>query len=275
MPYTKLDASLIHSTVWREPHPTRIVWITMLAMKDRNGEVMASIPGLADAARVTLPDCETALATFLAPDKYSRNQDHEGRRIEAILGGWLVLNHEQYRNLDDEVDRREKSAERVRRFRERQRNADGNAKALQSVTVTPGNARKRGKLHTEADAEANTETTTTATTSASPTTPKPAKNWLARYIALWEATYGKGTAKAVAGQLARYLKPLHAKHGGRRVFEQLQRYLAEIPARYANPASFAQKFEAWTGKREKGNSTITDGRAALKRFVQEGKDGNS
>ena len=50
--YTKLHSNIIHSTIWRAPNHVRLVWITMLALCDRDGVVEASVPGLADAARV-------------------------------------------------------------------------------------------------------------------------------------------------------------------------------------------------------------------------------
>jgi hypothetical protein len=45
--YTKLFSSIITSTIWGEDSDTKVVWITLLAMKDRNGEVKSTIPGLA------------------------------------------------------------------------------------------------------------------------------------------------------------------------------------------------------------------------------------
>jgi hypothetical protein len=117
--FTKLSSSIVFSTVWREPNHIRIVWITMLALADARGYVGASLPGLADAARVTLAECEEAIASFLAPDRYSRTKDHEGRRIEVVDGGWRLLNHELYRNGRDPEARREQNREAQARFRER------------------------------------------------------------------------------------------------------------------------------------------------------------
>lgn len=105
--FTKLFSSITESTVWCEPLATRIVWITMLAMADRKGRVWASVPGLANRARVTVEEAEAALARFLAPDHYSRTTDHEGRRIEPIDGGWRLLNYEKYRAIQDEEARHE------------------------------------------------------------------------------------------------------------------------------------------------------------------------
>jgi hypothetical protein len=118
--YTKLDASITDSTVWREPHTTRITWITMLAMADKRGRVWASIPGLADRARVTIEECEAALASFLAPDPYSRTPDHEGRRIEKIDGGWWLINYTKKRNAVDEEYQRERHAKNQAAYRERE-----------------------------------------------------------------------------------------------------------------------------------------------------------
>jgi hypothetical protein len=150
MPYTKLDAGIIFSTVWREPHTTVRVWIALLAMKDLHGEVHASLPGLADAARVSLPECETALATFRAPDEYSRTKDNAGRRIEDIDGGWFVLNHQKFRDIENTDDRKRKAAIRSKRYRERHAVTHDEAlPPVTRVTVT----RKSRQADADADAD--------------------------------------------------------------------------------------------------------------------------
>lgn len=206
------------------------VWITLLARKNQHGEVFAAVPGLAHAARVSLVKCKQALERLQAPDPYSRTPEHEGRRIEVIPGGWFVLNHEKYRRLEDEEDRRARTAERVRRHRERHRNAE----ALQGVTgnpaVTRGNKMLRVKRHTDTD----TDTRTT---------------WLAPFLDIWEQTYGAGSGAAVAGRLATALHPLVAAHGADRVAAQLRNYVRQVEPEFANPQGFAQKFAAWKGKR--------------------------
>lgn len=167
MPYTKLDAGIIFSTVWREPHTTVRVWIAMLAMKDRRGEVLASIPGLADAARVTIAECEAALTTFRAVDPYSRTQDNDGRRIEDIDGGWLVLNHDKYRGLEDSDDRRRKAALRAKRYRERkekERHAVTRDESSRDAESRPITQTSR-QADADADADALTTTTKDLTTS--------------------------------------------------------------------------------------------------------------
>jgi hypothetical protein len=123
--FSKLFSSLVTSTVWLEDDATRIVWITILALKNRNGEVAASIPGLAHSANVSVPACRKALATLSGPDPDSRTKDHEGRRIAAIPGGWRVLNHFKYRDAMSQAERKASKAEWQRRYRLRNKGERG------------------------------------------------------------------------------------------------------------------------------------------------------
>lgn len=153
--YAKLFGTLIHSTVWREEMHVKVTWITMLAMADEQGYVWASIPGLADAARVSLPQCEEALARFQQPDPYSRTQDHEGRRIEVVEGGWRLLNYGKYRELHDAEHRRAQVREAVRRHRVRRRSGNQDCNQVQSDVIK----NKPPKAHTDTNTDPSTTTT--------------------------------------------------------------------------------------------------------------------
>lgn len=142
MSYAKAASSMLTSTIWMEDDHTRIVWFALLLMKDKNGEVQASIPGLANVARVPIQSARNAISLLLAPDPDSRTKDYEGRRIAEIDGGWLILNHKKYRDLDSDEDRREKAAERQRRFREMK---------SKSVTSVTGCDMSHQNSHTDTD----------------------------------------------------------------------------------------------------------------------------
>ncbi len=105
--YTKLFSSIVTSTIWREDDKTRIVWITMLALKNRHGQVNGSVPGLAALANVSTEDCRSALIKLSSADQDSRTKEFEGRRITVIDGGWQILNFAKYRNAMSEDERRE------------------------------------------------------------------------------------------------------------------------------------------------------------------------
>lgn len=138
MSYTKLFSHIVTSSIWTEDDHTRLVWITMLALSNRHGEVMASIPGLARVAGVPIESAERAVAKLSAPDAYSRTPDEEGRRIVKIDGGWALVNYAKHRALASKDDEKQKNAERQRRFR--RNHSDRNGKVTDSnAKVTDSN----------------------------------------------------------------------------------------------------------------------------------------
>jgi len=140
--YTKLFSEIITSTIWREDDKTRIVWITLLALADKYGNVNASVPGLVVLANVERKKCEGALRKLKSPDLDSRTRDYDGRRIEDIDGGWHILNYAKYRN-------KMRSAERTEYLRIKQ--AEHRAKKNKTVDV---NILNHSQPIAEAEAEA-------------------------------------------------------------------------------------------------------------------------
>ena len=141
--YTKLFASILDSTIWMESIGTRIVWITFLAAMDEDGYVsLSSVANVAHRARVSLSEASDAVDRLESPDPHSKDTEHEGRRIERIDGGFIVLNAKKYRELSRRNDERAKTRLRVAAFKARKKES-GNAK------LTVGNAKeteRNGKL---------------------------------------------------------------------------------------------------------------------------------
>lgn len=122
--FTKLWSEIVASSIWSEDDKTRIVWITLLAMSDAAGHVRAALPGLADLSRVSFEDCKRAVQILESPDAYSRDKEHDGRRITPEPGGWLILNYSKFRartgrELSDDP-RRAYQREWMRRKRQQQ-----------------------------------------------------------------------------------------------------------------------------------------------------------
>jgi len=116
--YVKLFSSILTSSVWGEDMATRIVWITLLALSDKDGNVRSSPSGLARMANVTPDQCNAALLKFLSPDPESGSDEQEGRRIEAIPAGWFIINYAKYRDLQDAETRRAQWRESSRKHRQ-------------------------------------------------------------------------------------------------------------------------------------------------------------
>jgi hypothetical protein len=144
--YTKLFSDIITSTIWQEPNDCRVLWITMLALQDRDHICRATVPALAKICNITNELCEEYLTDFQQPDKYSRSQEHEGRRIEQIEGGYLILNGEYYQRLLSKEDRREYKRNKAQEYRDKARtNVDNSRQAETDVDTNIPRVDKNGQ----------------------------------------------------------------------------------------------------------------------------------
>lgn len=132
MMYTKLFSSIVHSSIWLEDLETKVLWITLMALMDRQGCVYGSVGGLARTAGISQKRTREILDRFLAPDPDSadlaRAPEREGRRIEIVDGGWRLLNASHYRAIRDQEERREQN-----------RAAQARARAKRAETGETGN----------------------------------------------------------------------------------------------------------------------------------------
>ncbi len=150
--YNKLFGSILDSSIWLQSDTTRIVWITLLAAMDQEGYArFATVTNLARRAVVSDEDAAAAVQVLESPDPASEDDEHEGRRIERMPGGWLVLNARKYNERASVENRRENTRERVRRHRE---NAGCNAhvthETLQSVACNTCNTTQT-QTHTQTE----------------------------------------------------------------------------------------------------------------------------
>ena len=120
--YTKLFSDIVRSSVWDEDDVTRVVWITLLALKDRNHFVRGSDEFLLKhMARVDLERGKSALEKLSSPDPLTHTQAFEGRRIERAPGGWFILNGEKYHQMLNKAERDEYNRKKQAEYRERKK----------------------------------------------------------------------------------------------------------------------------------------------------------
>lgn len=118
-PFVKIYGSIVYSSIWLEGPATRLLWITLLAIADQNGDVRGSVRGIASIAKISPEECEVGLTVLESPDFDSKDPDHQGRRIRRMKGGWHILNFRRYREM--RTPEQINAAERQRRFREKNR----------------------------------------------------------------------------------------------------------------------------------------------------------
>jgi hypothetical protein len=105
--FAKVFQKMLDSSIWLESDSTVRVWITFLLSMDSEGFcAFASIENLARRARVKPSLTAKAVAVLESPDEQSASKDWDGRRIERVNGGWIVLNCKKYREITRHGDLR-------------------------------------------------------------------------------------------------------------------------------------------------------------------------
>ena len=136
--YNKLFTKILDSSIWLEPNPTRIVWLTFVAVMDETGFAQfASVANVARRAIVTLDEARAAIHTLESPDPDSSDPDNDGRRIERVPGGWIVINAGKYRALVTRAVIQEQTRQRVARHRAKARLPDATPVVTKTPAVTP------------------------------------------------------------------------------------------------------------------------------------------
>lgn len=116
--YNRVFTKILDSSIWLESTATRIVWLTFIAMMDEDGFVALAMPSnVALRARVSKSDAEKAIKILQSEEKDSLDDDHKGKRIERVPGGWIVLNAGKYREMATRKTIRDSNRARVQRHR--------------------------------------------------------------------------------------------------------------------------------------------------------------
>ena len=97
----------------------RILFVSMLALKDSDHVVRFNDYQLHRRANLRLDEVQEALRILEEPDPRRLGQEHEGRRIRKVDDGWLVLNGQTYEDQMRLVSRRAYQARKQREYRER------------------------------------------------------------------------------------------------------------------------------------------------------------
>jgi len=127
--YSPLWSQIVDSSLWCEPDYVVKVFLTMIAKKDLDDVVRGTAFNIAQWAKKTEKETLEALKILSSPDtKRIEPQQFEGRRIERVQGGWLVLNGAHYREMMSLATRRE--YKRVKQAEYRQKGSRGGGETM-------------------------------------------------------------------------------------------------------------------------------------------------
>jgi hypothetical protein len=139
--YGKIFESIFNSTLVAEGGylPTYI-FMSMIVLADKDGIVNLSSKALYNRlgfrdydSKITQDDFNKALEYLQREDPESNSQVEDGRRIIPLIQideipdnrGWLIVNYQEYAKKASKHDDREATAARVKRFRERAKQCNG------------------------------------------------------------------------------------------------------------------------------------------------------
>jgi len=141
--YNKIFTKILDSSIWLEDTDTRIVWITLLAQMDEDGYAhFSAIGNLANRAQVSNEAAEKAVKVLLSPDPDSGDPENDGRRIERVPGGYIVLNAPKYRKVVKRELEKEQNRARVKTFREKNKKPPV---AAEKPALPPGNGEDKSE----------------------------------------------------------------------------------------------------------------------------------
>lgn len=171
--------------------PDTGLWLCLLALADKNGEIDATPAYIASNTGLDVADVEECIARFMQPDPYSRTKDHDGRRLALIdpdrPWGWRIVNHGKYRERarkqawDTERTASGKDAERKRQERD----------AKRDVPTCPDASR----LSQLSDSDTNTDSDKEKKVPTEPVPQERDRGAIERVFEHWKAVHGHTKAR--------------------------------------------------------------------------------
>lgn len=149
--YGKLFVQMYDSSIVEDPE-ARYTLMDMVVLADQNGVVDMTHEAIARRTNRPIELIRETISRLESPDHRSRNPVEKGARLKRLDDhrdwGWMIVNHEHFRRLVSSEQKREKTAARVRRFRE----------CNASVTLcNASNAKQKQKQDTEAEASTSSK----------------------------------------------------------------------------------------------------------------------
>lgn len=124
--YGKIFAQMYDGTLGTKgPWQALVTFQQLIVLADKHGDVDMTAEAIARRTTIPLEVVEVGLRELAKPDPQSRTPDEDGRRIVPLSDGrtwgWHIVNHDKYRKIRSQEDRREymRQYQRERRAAER------------------------------------------------------------------------------------------------------------------------------------------------------------
>lgn len=132
--WVPIFSSIVESSLWDEDDSLCKVFITMLALKGKDNVYRGTAYGLARQTRKVEEEIVRILDILESPDRRRmEQQEFEGRRIQKVEGGWLILNGMKYQKVMSDAMKRARWAKAQAKAREKKAIAAGKAREKRAI----------------------------------------------------------------------------------------------------------------------------------------------
>jgi len=161
--YSKVFAQIFESSI-AEDHVVRHVFMDLLVLANKHGEVDMTMASIARRTNVPLEVVARAIAHLTSPDPFSRTALEEGRRLVLIDDhrdwGWRIVNFPHYNAMRNEDARREYFREYKRNYRNKKNNNIEENVQDKTGQSTPVHTSSTNSTPTDTDTYTSSDTTT-------------------------------------------------------------------------------------------------------------------
>lgn len=120
--YAKIFAQILDSSIVEFPE-TRFTFMDFLILADSDGVVDMTHEAIARRTNRPLDVIRKTITELEAPDPRSRTKDAKGARLKRLDDhrdwGWVIVNYDKFRRMATDLQRREKTKLRVKKYREK------------------------------------------------------------------------------------------------------------------------------------------------------------
>lgn len=119
--YAKVFSQIFDSSI-ADDYELRHFFMDLLVLADSDGVVDMTETSIAARTRIPVGKVKNHLVTLCDADERSRTKTDNGRRLKLIDDhrdwGWLIINYDKFRDIASDLQRREKTRLRTKKYRE-------------------------------------------------------------------------------------------------------------------------------------------------------------
>jgi len=140
-----------------------ITFMQLIILADKDGIVDMTPAAISRRTGIPIEHIKAGIEILESDDPHSRTSDHNGKRIIRLDDerpwGWYIVNHQKYREIRSEEDRKEYMRNYMREKREKEKSEENQQSCKQQKSTKANSKKSLAKLantDTDTDTDLNT-----------------------------------------------------------------------------------------------------------------------